>query len=148
MICHDYFSQIDSAIKAYLLGFITADGNVLPKHHRVTIELAAKDQDLLRLIRDELVPGGAITIRRRRGFEYHTLAFVSRPMVADLAAFGITAAKSCILRWPDNLPEAYARPFILGLFDGDGFITYYSVEILVYRFSRLRQGFVRLVSCC
>ncbi|HEU5199876.1 MAG TPA: LAGLIDADG family homing endonuclease [Ktedonobacterales bacterium] len=124
LVRHDYFSQIDNALKAYLLGFIAADGNVLPKLHRITIELSAKDQELLRLIRDELVPGGAITTRQRQGREYHTLAFVSRPMVADLAAFGITAAKSCILQWPDKLPDCYARAFILGLFDGDGFITY------------------------
>lgn len=125
LVRHDYFSQVDSPLKAYLLGFIAADGNVLPKLHRITIELAAKDQDLLRLIRDELVPGGAITTRQRQGREYHVLAFVSRSMVADLAAFGITAAKSCILQWPGNLPDAYARPFILGFFDGDGFITYH-----------------------
>jgi hypothetical protein len=54
LVRHGYFSQIDSPMKAYLLGFIAADGHVLPSHHRITIELSAKDQDLLSLIRDEL----------------------------------------------------------------------------------------------
>ena len=125
LIRHDYFKEIDASIKAYVLGMLAADGNVLPSHHRITIELSAKDQELLRLIRDELVPGGAITTRCRQGREYQALAFVSRSMIADLETFGVTAAKSCTLAWPDKLPECYARPFILGLFDGDGFITSY-----------------------
>src|SRR5690242_2215413 len=33
LIRHDYFAQIDSPMKAYMLGILAADGNVLPKHH-------------------------------------------------------------------------------------------------------------------
>lgn len=45
-------------------------------------------------------------------------------MVADLARFGIVPAKSLTLRWPTELPSELARDFLLGYFDGDGFITY------------------------
>lgn len=124
LVRHDYFAQIDSSIKAYVLGILAADGNVLPKHHRITLELSAKDADLLEIVRDQLVPGGAITTRSRRGFDYQTLAFVSHQMIDDLEALGITAAKSLTLEWPENLPSFFAREFILGYFDGDGFITY------------------------
>lgn len=121
---HDYFALIDSPTQAYVLGILAADGNVLPKHHRITLELSAKDADLLEMVRDQLVPGGAITTRNRRGFDYQTLAFVSHQMVEDLEALGITAVKSRTLAWPEKLPCSFAREFVLGYFDGDGFITY------------------------
>ena len=76
------------------------------------------------IVRDQLVPGGAITSRHRRGFDYQTLAFVSHQMVDDLETLGITAAKSRTIAWPEKLPSFFAREFILGYFDGDGFITY------------------------
>jgi hypothetical protein len=46
-------------------------------------------------------------------------------MIKDLEALGITAVKSRILTWPEKLPTYFAREFILGYFDGDGFITYH-----------------------
>lgn len=124
LIRHDYFAQIDTPIKAYILGVLAADGNILARFHRITLELSTKDADLLALVRDELVPGGAITARTRRGYDYQILAFVSHTMVKDLALLGITPAKSCTLQWPERLPPQFAREFILGYFDGDGFITY------------------------
>jgi hypothetical protein len=125
LIRHDYFAQIDSPIKAYVLGVLAADGNVLPKHHRITLELSARDADLLETVRDELVPGGAIVTRHRNGYDYQVLAFVSRNMVNDLEALGVTAVKSRTITWPERLPSSFAREFILGYFDGDGFITYH-----------------------
>ena len=124
LIRHDYFALIDRPIKAYVLGVLAADGNVLPKHHRITLELSARDADLLEMVRDELVPGGAITTRHRGGYDYQILVFVSRNMVSDLELLGITSAKSRTIRWPEKLPPSFAREFILGYFDGDGFITY------------------------
>jgi hypothetical protein len=93
LIRHDYLACLDNSIKAYVLGVLAADGNVLSKHHRITLELSAKDANLLETVRNELVPGGAITSRHRRGYGYQILAFVSHQMVNDLEALGITAAK-------------------------------------------------------
>jgi hypothetical protein len=140
LIRHDYFVQIDSPLKAYVLGVLPADGNVLPKHHRITLELSAKDADLLEIVRDQLVPGGAITARHRRGFDYQTLAFVSHQMVQDLEALGITAAKSRTITWPERLPPSFAREFILGYFDGDGFITYHERSNRRYPYIGITSG--------
>jgi hypothetical protein len=124
LIRHDYFAQIDSPMKAYVLGVLAADGNVSPKHHRIALELSVKDAELMEVVRDELVPGGAITTRHRHGYDYQVLAFASHAMVNDLEALGITAAKSRTIAWPESLPPSFAREFILGYFDGDGHITY------------------------
>lgn len=140
LIRHDYFAQIDSSMKAYVLGVLAADGNILPKHHRITLELSARDADLLEMIRDELVPGGAITSRHRRGYDYQTLVFVSRNMVSDLEMLGITAAKSRTITWPERLPSSFAREFILGYFDGDGFITYHERPNRRYPYIGITSG--------
>lgn len=124
LVRHDYFACIDSPIKAYILGMLAADGNILAKYDRITLELSAKDASLLEMIRDEIVPGGAITSRHRKGHDYQTLAFVSHEMVKDLATLGITPAKSSTIKWPEKLPPDFDCEFILGYFDGDGSITY------------------------
>lgn len=123
LVRHDYFHQIDSPMKAYILGFFAADGNLLARFHRITIELAAKDTALLSLIRDELVPGGNIRTRFRNGFERVLLAFTSQQMFDDLVVLGVTPVKSFTIDWPNNLSECYDREFILGVLDGDGHIT-------------------------
>ena len=145
LIRHDYFAQIDSPIKAYVLGVLAADGNILPKHHRITLELSARDADLLETVRDELVPGGAITSRHRRGYDYQRLAFVSRTMVNDLEALGVTAVKSSTIAWPERLPASFAREFILGYFDGDGFITYHKRPNGRYPYIGITSGSINLL---
>src|SRR5258708_21367574 len=146
LIRHDYFAQIDSPMKVYVLGVLAADGNVLPKHHRITLELSARDADLLETVRDELVPGGAITTRHRHGYEYQVLLFVSRAMVSDLEVLGITAAKSRTITWPERLPLSFAREFILGYFDGDGFITYHERPNGRYPYIGITSGSFNLLA--
>lgn len=145
LIRHDYFAQVNSPIKAYILGVLAADGNILPKHHRLTLELSAKDADLLETVRDELVPGGAITSRHRNGHDYHVLVFVSRAMVSDLETLGVTAAKSHTIIWPETLPPAFAREFILGYFDGDGHITYQEISSRRYPYLGFTSGSLKLL---
>jgi hypothetical protein len=41
----------------------------------------------------------------------------------NLSRLGITPRKSLTLRWPEGLDGLSARFFLLGYFDGDGFIT-------------------------
>jgi len=43
----NFFDKIDSEEKAYMLGFIYADGNNLFKINRISIQLAKKDEDIL-----------------------------------------------------------------------------------------------------
>lgn len=145
LIRHDYFAQIDTPIKAYVLGVLAADGNVLPEHHRITLELSTKDADLLEKVRDELAPGGAITSRRRNDHDYQILAFVSRIMIQDLEALEVTAVKSHTIKWPEKLPETFAREFILGYFDGDGFITYHERPNRRYPYIGITSGSFHLL---
>lgn len=131
LVRHTYFSNVTSPLQAYILGFLTADGNIVSSVPRIGIELSVKDYDLLTFIRDELAPGHTIRSRTREASatrfvsgESATLAFTSPEMVADLAQFGIVPKKSSLIRWPSALPTHLASAFILGFFDGDGSITW------------------------
>jgi hypothetical protein len=121
----DYFSVIDSPIKAYILGLLAADGNVLdaPSYHRITLELSARDLVLLEFVRDELSPGQPIRFRTRGAArDFGIFSFSSATVRADLARYGIVPNKSLRLEWP-QLDRSMQRSFLLGYFDGDGFIT-------------------------
>jgi hypothetical protein len=122
---HDYFHNIDDPLKAYLLGLLAADGNVLDSTPRITLELATKDVELVELLRDAIAPGVPLRYRNPRGngARHATLAVTSAEMVADLARFGIVPRKTSTLRWPVEVPVAMQRPYLLGHFDGDGFVT-------------------------
>ena len=119
---HDYFQNLETPRQAYVLGLLAADGNVFGT--RISLELAAKDSHLVELVRDELASAVNLRSRRRQSRDYVLLSISSRPLVTDLAAFGVTERKSRTLCWPGALPASLSRPFLLGYFDGDGFITW------------------------
>jgi hypothetical protein len=113
---HDYFSVIDSAEKAYVLGYLAADGNVTDGMPRVIFGQQAKDTHAVGFVRDRLNP---LANLHRRPDGYTTVQVTSRQMVTDLARYGIVPRKSRILQWPADLGP-FLRPYLLGEFDGDG----------------------------
>lgn len=124
-IKHDYFDRIDEPIKGCLLGLLAADGNILDRFNRVTLELAEKDVELVELFRDEVAPTVRIRWRPpRNGRGRHAiLAIASEQLVAGLAQWGVVARKTWSYDWPSSLPDTMKRPYLLGHFDGDGFTT-------------------------
>ena len=64
-IMKDYFETINTPNKAYLLGFITADGAVTGKHKEPTccsIEVKDTDKDVILFAKQEINPESTITI--------------------------------------------------------------------------------------
>jgi hypothetical protein len=121
---HEYFNDLSDPSCAYLAGLLAADGNILERQRRLTLELSRRDEELVRFARDELAPGFPLRTRvRPNGCATSLLAITSARVCADLAAVGITPRKSLSLRWPEQLERTTLRPFLLGFFDGDGFVT-------------------------
>jgi hypothetical protein len=121
---HDYFGEIASPTSAYLAGLLAADGNVLERQRRVTLELSGRDEELVTLARDEIAPGFPIRRRERpAGTQTTLLAVTSTQLCADLARLHIVPRKSLKLLWPTRVDAAHLRFFLLGYFDGDGYIT-------------------------
>lgn len=122
---HDYFAALDEPVRAYVAGLLAADGNVLERQRRVSLELSRRDRELVYFVRDELAPGFPVRERvRPDGIATAVLAITSTQLCEDLSRLGITPRKSLTLSWPEqHLGRVSSRLFLLGYFDGDGFIT-------------------------
>jgi hypothetical protein len=114
-------AQLDTPIKAYLLGLLAADGTIEDKkgQYRVTLMLQFRDKILIDRFRDEIAPNIPITINPNT----YSVCISSKEMCEDLAIYGIGPRKSAKLIWPVSLPHHLVIPFLLGYLDGDGTLT-------------------------
>lgn len=129
---HDFFNAIDTEEKAYILGFIAADGNVNPDKYgcEIRICLHQRDRDILEKINAAWQSTYPIRIHRsteKSGFpgtnrEQTKLSVRSSQMQVDLAKWNIIPAKTYTVHYPD-LPDEMDRHFLRGFLEGDGYIT-------------------------
>ena len=129
-INENYFDNIDTPNKAYILGFLYADGhNEIPKG-TVQMSLQEEDRDILENIRLEVNserPLEFIDYSNKHDFGYtyknqFRLLFFSIHMCKTLEKIGMIKNKSLSLEFPDIPKELYSH-FIRGYFDGDGSIS-------------------------
>ena len=123
------FKIIDSAEKAYWLGFIAADGCVYVRETNSTIriQLNAIDKKHLEKFKKFMNSNvNIIDIIQTSGYasvdkpsHMVAIAFNSNDMAQDLINLGIVPNKSKSLQKP-KIKEEYYLPYILGYFDGDG----------------------------
>jgi len=117
----NYFHNIDSSKKAYLLGFLFADGNVY--NNQLTLEIHYKDIEIIHLLQKELHSTNKISYRKRTNTEMCCCRICSKQIVEDLAQYGIVPNKTYVTKHLPQIPENYKRDFLRGLLDGDGWIT-------------------------
>jgi intein/homing endonuclease len=118
----DYFENIDSEVKAYLLGFIFADGNVF--NNQLALEIGVRDKENLILLKSELKSKAKISYRKRPNTEVVTTRINSERLCNSLAKYGIVPNKTMNTHHlPNNIPKEYLRHFLRGVFDGDGWIS-------------------------
>ena len=121
----DFFKRIDSEEKAYLLGFIYADGCV--SNNTFSIKLSIKDLDLLVKIKEILSSSHKIvTHENKSGYGIGNisccLAINNSELAEDLISLGVFRNKSKTLKFPteNQVPKSLINHFIRGYFDGDG----------------------------
>lgn len=116
----DYFSEIDTPNKAYLLGFITADGAVVG--NCCSIEVIDTDGAILEFARSEINPIATITPCYYGKKHNQRVAFNSASLCHDLGKYGVVQNKSKIIQQvPVKLIPQRLLPFYFrGLIDGDG----------------------------
>lgn len=122
-----YFDVIDTEPKAYMAGFIAADGCIYVakkenqrKQGIIRISINRKDIELLELFKVELRCNKPISLSYGR---YCSLELVSDKLVEALEKIGLSPRKTygnTIAHIQQHLMQAYLR----GYFDGDGSITY------------------------
>jgi intein-encoded DNA endonuclease-like protein len=114
----NYFNVIDSKNKAYLIGFIYADGGVYNRY--LSFNLSKKDIEILDFIASELNYSGKIHKNRQNA--YISLTVCSKKIVDDLNKYGIIENKTYRSKQLPLVPEKYINEMIRGFFDGDGSI--------------------------
>lgn len=124
----NYFSTIDSHIKAYILGLLLCDGSAQvreTKTNRVYIKLKESDKYLLEQVRDEIAPDYQLTKGSSdKGGKIHysyRLEIASNKLVEDLNSLGMVQDK--FLRTLPSITEEFKGSLVRGMFDADGSIS-------------------------
>lgn len=128
----NYFDSIDNPNKAYILGFLYADGHNGISKSTITISLQEEDFEILEKIRIEIgseKPLEFLDYSKKDDFGYsyknqYRLNMFSKHMCESLEKIGMISNKSLVLEFP-NIPEELYSHFIRGYFDGDGSISHY-----------------------
>lgn len=148
---HNYFSDIDTEEKAYILGFLIADGNIEVKQRgncftsRLTFSNSIDDFEIIELIRNQLSPDIPL---------YKRDCKVGAKNRKDQICFRIVSSKLCntlIEKYNilprktlhsdfkfdfDLIPIELQHHFIRGFFDGDGSVSFYETKnTLFFNFS-------------
>lgn len=125
-----YFDTIDTYAKAYIVGFIAADGSLVKTKTTTTLTITVvyEDRAVLDFIKSEIGnTHNLLEIRRACSFNKDKQIHHIRYAISDsnitkaLNSLGIYSNKS--LTMPDiidNIPEKFRDAFIIGYFDGDG----------------------------
>jgi len=119
------FQVVDSHQKAYLIGFLLADGCVREgtgnHQSRVVLRILAADLKVCRMVQ-EIAGGNLRYIEDGYRIEWDV---TSDAIAADLTALGITPRKTftASLRW-DLVPDHLHGAVLAGLIDGDGHMRY------------------------
>lgn len=129
----DFFKCINTEEKAYILGFICADGHI--ERDRLNITVSIKDKDILEKIRKAMQSNHPIKEVKRTNLynktDRKTLTLVelmigSVELVKPLFNMGLTTNKTYTLNGDivKYIPKYLIRDFLRGYFDGDGNIFF------------------------
>lgn len=136
--CTDYFSNINTYTKAWLIGFLAADGTIRKERNEIKIGLSARDKEILEKIKKEVdIEKNIFEYTTSNGFDIVELVWSCSQHKTDLAKFGVVPNKTYLI---NSLPhfenDNYTLAYILGYFDGNGSI------------SLSPQGYLRFRLCC
>lgn len=119
-----YFQNIDSPQKAYILGFIAADGYIVqsnPSSITLGIQINKPDIEVLEFIKQEIGFEKDITFPND---SMCRITLSNKELVQDLFNLGITQRKSKTLtNILPKIPKHFHKDFISGYLDGDGCIV-------------------------
>lgn len=119
-----YFENIDNAKKAYILGFIAADGYIVqsnPSSETLGIQINIKDREVLDFVKEEIGFKKELTYPNEKMIR---MTLSNKDLVQDLKNLGITKRKSLTLtNIFNNIPKKFRKYCVFGYFDGDGSCT-------------------------
>lgn len=129
----DYFKVIDSEVKAYILGYIVADGSIEESFRknrpskliRLRFGCISEDDEIIKLIQSEIAPNNNLRYYQPKAINHKQVTILQicdKELINDLRTlYNIQPRKTYdpTFEFP-NIPEDYRRDFIRGYIDGDG----------------------------
>lgn len=128
-----YFENIDTHIKSYFLGFITADGclqNNGSNSFGLSITIHSKDRSIVDKLKEEIGCENKILhlttnmTHNQKPKDHVRFALFNKLLYSDLCKYGLAPRKSTTM--PNiipNIPKEFRKSFILGYLDGDGSVN-------------------------
>lgn len=134
----NYFNRIDSHEKAYVLGFLYADG--CNRGDGITFTQNVERIDILENIKKALE--SEAPIREVRPGHYLFGVF-SNIIVKDVERLGAVKNKSLVLQFPNKeiISDEFMSSFILGYFDGDGCVWNGKRKKMVVKDTKCKNGY-------
>lgn len=120
-VSDNFFESIDSIEKAYILGFIVADGHNNIAKNLLSIQLHPQDVDILEKIILAMGSNNPIKYYQYGDNNKVCLSINSSKICEDLFKLGISQNKTYNVNLP-KVSDNLIRHLILGIFDGDGSI--------------------------
>lgn len=126
----DYFKEIDSIKKAYLLGLLVSDGNINTKNKKFDVRFISTDKILVDFFNIELFNGEKCIncnyVNSTLNVNKLCAISISRKEFANhLINYNIKSKKEKLIEFRfDLIPKQFLNAFIRGVFDGDGCISY------------------------
>ena len=128
-INENYFDDIDTQNKAYLLGLLYSDGCNYPPQRRVKLELQERDKSILDKINNEIQSNKPLAFNNlnNKNVDWqntYRIDITNKHISERLAELGMVQNKSLVLQFPEWLDISLYAPFLRGYFDGDGHIEW------------------------
>ena len=131
---------------AYVLGYVSTDGNVqcdpVASRWGLTITASEKDVDHLERVRQLLkITKPLLYASKTRSYR---MIIANRILAEKLVKLGVVPHKSLIAEFP-RIPPQHLRHFIRGVVDGDGSVSYFDRPRSPYFAIRIYSGSQRFL---
>lgn len=117
-----YFDMIDHQNKAYILGFLFADGYHYQIKNIIKLQLASKDKEILIKFREILSSPDKKLYQDKRDGSY-SLELCNKHLSQQLEKLGMVQNKTFEIRVPFKEIKGFESHFVRGYYDGDGTIS-------------------------
>jgi len=118
----DYFQNIDTPQKAWVLGFIFADGSISGMTN-LSVSQSIENRVVLDILKEELCHTGKLTIAKKSHTDklQGVASFCRKEICQQLKQLGLTENKENDLGFPfDKIRKEFYWAFLSGFYNGDG----------------------------
>jgi hypothetical protein len=129
----DFFDEVNSEEKAYIMGILYADGYNDTSRSSVNLGLKESDKEILDKITALIQPTKPlqfVKINKPNCENQYRLVICNKHISQKIAEYGCPKAKTFLLEFPVWLEPKLYNHFIRGYIDGDGWIGKRSVSIV------------------